>query len=984
MQKIIEKIAGYLENLTSSEGSVEEISRLTGISTTGKLKELLRIITESGLHTDTFKLASCIIELSRSPEPQTAISNYYRFLESATPYRHLISICLEKPVFEILIRIFSSSNYLTNIIIKDPGLIMWLIEGDTLTRTKSYSSYTKELRTQIAPLRDPRRILNSIKRFKAREVLRIAVRDLLGIATLDEVTAELSYLADAIIQIVAELSFREVIQRFAPGIEWIMREESPYSNFAIISLGKLGGHELNYSSDIDLLFISSDPDERKEGEFYTSLAKQILENLTSVSEEGYLYRVDVRLRPDGESGPLVVTTTSHIYYMTNRAHDWEKQALLKARGSAGNTIVISTFMENCRKVLFDPLNPVAPVAQISAMRERAVSSLSPKERQLNIKEMPGGIRDIEFIVQALQIIHGLSKPSILSRNTLESIERLKRGSVLGKGEAKLLQNAYTLYRTIEHRLQLLNNRRTHTLPEDREKLNLLIKRVGYSSIEKKVVEKFPSELATSIKTVESFFNQIFREQKPDIVFYLTLKENRAKDALNRIDKIYNEKLTSLILPFLKSLVFGDFPDLESYQTRQSARRALPIILKEAAKTPDPSITIKNIHQIIKATGATKSMLDIISSDREMMRLLINVSSTSSILSRLLSKNIHTLDMISEGVCIDIEKVRSEKELEKAYTQNILFALINNPPEKWGPSTTGTLISNILDKALIKAFELLDAYSPGLCVFAMGSLGTKEPRFASDLDLLFVSDDESALESDAEAIKRFIEITGTAGLPRIDIRLRPEGEASPPVNTTERFREYLKNRASPWELLAYTRLRYICGNESAGAKFMDEIFKSLKDFKLNDDILNELLRVREKLESLSNTKWSVKHTAGGGYDIEFITSLLFLTSGINSPREKPVPATLKYLARQNGPSWPKGLSMEDVEFLSEAYELYYRIEHGAGLQGFNLSSKSIREEFLSSYFGRLFGMEDGTGGRFGEYLESVEKRVRKIFLRFFKL
>jgi len=180
------------------------------------------------------------------------------------------------------------------------------------------------------------------------------------------------------------------------------------------------------------------------------------------------------------------------------------------------------------------------------------------------------------------------------------------------------------------------------------------------------------------------------------------------------------------------------------------------------------------------------------------------------------------------------------------------------------------------------------------------------------------------------------------------------------------------------------LRYICGSEATCANFIEEIIKRLKDFKITDNILDELLKVREKLEGLSSTKWSVKHIAGGGYDIEFITALMFLTSEISSPREKPVPATLEYLASQKEPSWPGGLSSEDVEFLAKAYELYYRIEHGAGLQGFNLSSKSVREEFLSSYFGRLFGKEYGAGARFSEYLESVEKRVRKIFQRIFKV
>ncbi len=980
-----ERIREALKGLEHHGGFKDRIKKEIGLESGDRLDELLKLIgAGGGRGSETEKLSACLAELSSCPDVDMAVLNLYKFIKASTHRYLTTSFCFEKPVFEVLLKIFSASNYFSNMLISNPGLALWLVEEKTLFQNKSYSSYVKGLRAQIAPLRDTRRIMNSIKSYKARETLRIATRDLMGIAGIDGVTAELSYLADAVIRIVSEVSFKEAASTSGlRDMEWEQKNLSPYSNFAIISLGKLGGHELNYSSDIDLLFITGEPYDEKERTFYIELAKRITENLSAVTEKGMLYRVDLRLRPDGESGPLVISLSNHLNYMINRAHHWEKQALLKARGSAGNETVIDSFIQNCTRVIFDPLDRVAALAQIAAMREKSIGSLSTSERTRNIKEMPGGIRDTEFIVQALQLIHGREKPEILSRNTLESIERLKNAGLLKEETATALERAYVLYRTIEHRLQIVNNRRTHTIPGEEEEIKKLSKRTAMSDLGESIAGNFTSELATHIKLVESIFNHFFKNQSPDIVYFLSLKPSRARDTLRRVNPVYTEELSEKILPFLKSIVFGDFPDLAPAQTRQSARKALPILLKDLAETPDPALAMKNLHLIIKATGAVKSMLDVTTADSEMRRMLIKIASTSSVISGILSKHIEWLDSFIEGYAFEISKSRNTTELKNAFTQNLVLTIINNPIPERTQEETGRVLSTLIEKTVSRLFEILGGGSTSLAFFAVGSLGTYDCRFGSDIDLVAVSSRDVPDGKEFDFVKRFLTEAREAGLHRIDLRLRPEGSGSPTVNTLGRFRKYLKNRASPWEVISYTRARFICGDEETGTAFKEVLGTVMEETDIDDEFVSQLLQVRAKLESLSKNEWNVKHIAGGSYDIEFIVSLLFLLSGKGHTRGENTTVTLNSFLETPELLSRSGLTAEDIQTLVNHYRLYYLIVHGASLHGFPLPPPSTRGKYYSDYFHKLLSPIYEPGKPFNEFLQETENKTREIFKRVFR-
>ncbi|HEY5133116.1 MAG TPA: hypothetical protein VII85_05465, partial [Candidatus Krumholzibacteriaceae bacterium] len=449
-------------------------------------------------------IENLLAELAACPDPDMALLNLARFVEAKiVPARFLHSFFLARPIARLIVTIFSCSYFLTDILARNPGYLSWLIEERTLGVMKAHSTYLFELSRQIEPFRDLRRRLNSAKRYVRRETLRIGARDLLGLAPLEEVTAELSFLADAVIETVAGMAFEELAAEAGLGeTAWSFDTAVPFHRFAVISLGKLGGTELNYSSDIDLLYVSDPAEGERESEFYDALARRITEHLSTPTEEGTLYRVDLRLRPDGDSGPLVVTLADHANYLQRRAKPWEKQSLIKARVTAGNRVVGDAFIDNCAKAVYAPAPSFDPLDEIVTMRERWMGYLSDEERAGNIKLMSGGIRDIEFITQGIQLVHGRSRPEIRSRNTLESLERLSRHGLLSAEAKKPLERSYRLFRTVEHRMQMLRNVRTHMLPSAKADLAKTGERVCRSALEGVTPENFTAELGRALLEVQ--------------------------------------------------------------------------------------------------------------------------------------------------------------------------------------------------------------------------------------------------------------------------------------------------------------------------------------------------------------------------------------------------------------------------------------------------------------------------------------------------
>ncbi len=419
-------------------------------------------------------LPHLLVTLSGAADPDRVLVDMERFTRSAADRLAALEYLASNPrAVEILVTLFAGSQFLTEILLRNPEYLARLVAHRHLAQRKTADQLYREAQAALAAgetAREPASTANSLpispldalRRFQRWELLRIGTCDLLNLLDLSAVTVQLSNLADSLVR--ACLS--------------IAAGPSSAKGFAVIGMGKLGGRELNYSSDIDLLFLAAS----NAGD-YRRLGERLIEALMRMTAEGFLYRVDMRLRPWGEEGLLVTSVAGYVAYLNRHARLWEKQALLKARVIAGDEGVGQAFLDQAGLVLFAPNEGPAEAAtraHVRTMKQRTEDRLRQRGREWGeVKLGEGSIRDIEFVTQFLQLVHGARLPQIRSRNTLDALGHLFAHRLLSADEHRVLVDGYVFMRTIEHHLQMMHYRQTHLLPTDRQALLHLARRLGF-------------------------------------------------------------------------------------------------------------------------------------------------------------------------------------------------------------------------------------------------------------------------------------------------------------------------------------------------------------------------------------------------------------------------------------------------------------------------------------------------------------------------
>ncbi|MFC1823435.1 hypothetical protein ACFL9T_12060, partial [Thermodesulfobacteriota bacterium] len=392
------------------------------------------------------------------------------------------NLLMSEPMrLEMLLRLFSTSQFLADTMVRNPGFMDWVIIPEMLNRIRRKEEMEREFRKAASVSRSHREWLNRLRRLRRREILRIGTRDIcLGVSTRD-IMLEISNLAEACIQVAIEVVFKNLKEEEEHG--WALDGLEDY--FCIMALGKLGGDELNYSSDIDLLGIWDDtaPMRGREPlhfyqELYTLCMQRVRSDLSEHTEEGYAYRVDLRLRPFGRSGELVSTVRGLTKYYREIASTWEIQAALKMRPVAGNLKLGDDFVKTIRPVLLTQRRPRDIIRSVQKMRKKTVKvSAEGPASTIDVKTGLGGIRDIEFLVQGMQLIHGPNNPLLLEGNTLNALDILQNNELLEEDLAEKLKSDYIFLRRVEHYLQILEDRQNHALPSDPQQLAALAKRM---------------------------------------------------------------------------------------------------------------------------------------------------------------------------------------------------------------------------------------------------------------------------------------------------------------------------------------------------------------------------------------------------------------------------------------------------------------------------------------------------------------------------
>jgi len=429
-------------------------------------------------------LPHLLTTLTSAADPDRVLVNLERFARSAANRLATLQYLASNPrAAEILATLFAGSQFLTEILLRNPEYLKWLMEHKRLALPKSVEQLTEEAcasaEAQAAVASSGGTSsqlvlqLDALRRFQRWELLRIGACDLLGLFDLPAVTGQLSNLADSLVRACLSIVAAQSIPPAADGTSEL-GSSTATDGFVVMAIGKLGGRELNYSSDIDLLFLAA-----SDAMAYRRLSEQLIEALARMTSEGFLYRVDMRLRPWGQVGALVSSLDGYMAYLSEHARLWEKQALLKARAIAGDETVGNEFLCRADPLLFD--SSVKTVrADVRAMRQRTEAYLRQRGREWGeVKLGAGSIRDIEFVTQYLQLAHGAEQPEIRGRNTLDALGRLSACGLLSANEYRVLVDGYVFLRTIEHHLQMMHYRQTYTLPSDIEALAQLARRLGF-------------------------------------------------------------------------------------------------------------------------------------------------------------------------------------------------------------------------------------------------------------------------------------------------------------------------------------------------------------------------------------------------------------------------------------------------------------------------------------------------------------------------
>lgn len=492
--------------------------------------------------------------LSKTADPDQALNHWERMLGTVSRTSFLDYLRTWPRMLDLLCVIFGNSDALTFTLLRDPTLVYWLAEEQVLSRRPTRKGMEDRLRKSLGHLTSKEVKLDALRRFRRREMLRIGVRDLLRLAPVSETTGALSDLASLLIHAAYQIVDEDLKRLYGVPMHQNRRRRWVETGFTVIGMGKLGGHELNYSSDVDLLYIyeSDDGETRVQGrknaetpagvgisneEYFEILSRELTRALTEPTREGYVFRVDLRLRAEGSVGQLARSLTSYQRYYLARGQVWERLALLKAAPVAGSVELGKAFVKAVRPFIFGSAKQPLDLAEASVVVEevRAVKDMIDGKmvgrghEHRNVKLGTGGIREIEFFAQTLQVLAGKQLPAVVDRSTLGALERFARWKLISAQEQEDLTVAYVFLRDVEHKLQMVHDLQTHSLPAEGHELERCAIRMGYGRDDRTMaMERFLVDHHRYTTVVHRIFQSLFSEPTTAQVLQTTLRVIKAR------------------------------------------------------------------------------------------------------------------------------------------------------------------------------------------------------------------------------------------------------------------------------------------------------------------------------------------------------------------------------------------------------------------------------------------------------------------------
>jgi glutamate-ammonia-ligase adenylyltransferase len=929
------------------------------------------------------------------PNPDDSIRFLNRLIAEAPDAARQITE--DKDALGYALTIFSYSRFLADAVIRYPDWLLEIAAAGDLHRGFLAEQYEDLLDRSLPADGVPRALDFAL--FRRKQVLRIVLRDILRFADLSETTEDLSNLADAILN----FAWRAVRNELRRVRRVPVDERGNELRFSVMALGKLGGKELNYSSDIDLMFIyagsegSRAADPLAADEFFRIGANRLTDLLSTYTPEGLCYRVDLRLRPDGRYGEICQSLEGAKQYYATRGRDWELQMLIKARVAAGDPQPGRELLEYAEPLIYKTTTDFRTVEIVSETRARMHEKQREKQRRggrqhgVDVKLARGGIRDIEFLVQCLQRLHGGREAWVRHGGTLLALTRLRDKELLSSAEYSRLASAYQFLRHLEHRLQFDEDLQTHTLPETKEELDLVARKMPPGIPDLPSAGALQRELDQHLSGVQDLYDRVIHSQLPGLVSPAAAGEDSGDAAISRVTE-EEVPVAAIARP-----ARGEFPsaNLRRYLDQRAPSFAQLISGGGISRQ-------ESFESFLEKVVAAPYWLNVLDSDDDLARCTIDVFEHSQYFADQLVRHTDLLEEVraacgkrqgrtgfhaprdADGLRRFFREQMMRIQSDSVYHCTPVFRTLKRTSEL-AQSVIAAAYEIAVAEACAEAPPLSADYVPAhqMMVIALGRLGMLEFDLASDADLVFAIPDADAPETLfwTGVAERLISVigayTGDGVIFTIDTRLRPNGREGALVQTESAYKDYFANRAEAWEGISWMKARGAAGNIDRATAFLGELQQvDWRQYGQSTRSRTELVRMRARLERDQGARTPLKAGRGGYYDIDFALMYLRLKSAgfffkvLNTPERIDIIEKMGHIER------------EDAAFLRDAATFFRAVDHGLrvatghaeGRLPTNPAQLAILTELVHRWTPE--SLHDGT-------LEQVAKRIRQQTRAFFE-
>jgi glutamate-ammonia-ligase adenylyltransferase len=855
--------------------------------------------------------------LEESPDPDGALNLLERLAEAAGT-ELFRSFERQGFLLHYALVVFGASPWLGETLIQNLDLFHALGREKSLERTHSREEFRESLaRFRSRSFETDAALL--LARFKRREYIRVLLRDLLGIATLAETTSEISALSDVLIEEALREADTALRNRYGAPQHTDAHGRLAETPFAVLSLGKLGGNELNYSPGTPAI---------SNREYFIRLAQQVTEILSRPTREGSVFRIDLRLRPQGREGEPAVALAHALRYYAEVAHDWEMQALIKARYSAGDLGLAREFLRGVQpyvyraQVNFPAIETALDSREKIGSRRRLLAARAGAGA-LDVKLDRGGIRDIEFLVQCLQRVYGGAEPWLRSGGTLFSLQKLHDKQHLSGKDFHELNSGYELLRRVEHRLQVRRGQQTHRLPESEAELRTLARSVGAAAPGGARAEDLPGLLRQRMAGLAEIYHHIIHSERQ--VGESTEGEFRLRaGGESGREPSYNDILGRLAADAPALYELASRREMGTH-TRRNLHRFLSAAFTSSERYAAVARAPEAVEGALRLFGVSDFLTDILIRHPEEIATVSELQAGQAGVGALFreeGRGEPARDPVFEFLAAAPGSYGEKLALLRQHYRHRVFAAgardVMQPRPVYESLAEMTVAA---DDAICAALALAD--EEGVAILALGRLGSEEFDIASDADLLFVRDERVDVAQAARAAERVVEAlaayTKEGIVFAVDPRLRPRGGEGELVVTPSNLEHYFAEEAKPWEALTYTKLRRIAGPEEVGVRAVTRAKRHFTRFGLDGGFGAAVREMRAKLEKAEGGEINFKTVAGGFYDIDFIVCTLLVRAGVGETRGS-VRERLHGLAARGL------LSDADCATLDAAAELLRTVEH----------------------------------------------------------